>query len=169
MRENTRPDGGHQVFEHGVFLGGQLDALTRATHLLRESVELKIGDPQYIGALNRRAAHQRLDPDHQLGKVERLGQVVIGAGFEVLDLVLGGVAGGKYQHRQRGPVQAYVPQQLTATQAWQHQIQYQQIVLIGVQVAPALQPVAGDIDREALRAQAAGHKIGQLGVVLDDQ
>ena len=47
-------------------------------------LSFKVGDPQYVGALNRRSAQQRLDAHQQFGKVERLGQVIVGAGLEVL-------------------------------------------------------------------------------------
>ena len=47
------------------------------------------------------AAQQRAEPGQELVQAERFGDVVIRAGVESLDFVLGAVPGGKHQDRRR--------------------------------------------------------------------
>ena len=71
-------------------------------------------------------------PRQQLVEVEGLGEIVVGADFQALDLVLERVHGG--QHQDRGVV-AFMPQPLAhviAVHVWQHQVEHDHVELAGL-------------------------------------
>ncbi len=89
-----------KVLQQRILLVRQLDALASAMHLVRQPVHLQIGEQNHVGMLDGGAPQQRLDADQQLGEIERLGQIVIGASLEMYDLVLGCISRGDHQYRQ---------------------------------------------------------------------
>ena len=52
-------------------------------------------------------AEERVHPRFELGEVDRLGDVVVGAGVQSLDLVLGGVQRGLHDHRNERKLFAF--------------------------------------------------------------
>ena len=80
------------------------------------------GDDQWFGALGRTAAHGGPDPGEELVHAERLGDVVVGAGVEGLDLVVGVVPGGEDDHRDLGHV-AKPPEHLDAVEVRQAEVE----------------------------------------------
>src|ERR1700727_2757305 len=120
-------------------------------------------------AFRRCAAQLRFYAYQELRKIERLRQIVIGAGFEMRHLALDFVSRRKHQHRERRVRAAHTSQKLRAAQLRQHEIKDQQIVFIGVNVTLAIYAVGGKIDSKALRAQSARHELRQLPRVLDEQ
>ena len=61
-----------------------------------------------VGALG--APHQRTQPGLDLGQVEGLAQVVVGAGVEAGDALVGAVARGEHQHRRAVAARARLAQ-----------------------------------------------------------
>ena len=120
-------------------------------------------------ARDRSAAQQRLDAHDQLGECERLGEVVVGAGLKIVNLVLGGAARRQDQdgHALVGspdPAQHFLTGELR-----QHQIEDDQIVFVSLRELPATQAILGHIDRIALRAQRPRHELGNLLLVFHQQ
>src|SRR5262245_10297415 len=91
-RKNT-PNIGHKVFEQGIFLSGQFNPLSCTLDLLRQAIDLQIGDTQYVGAAHRTTPQQCLYSTEQFREGERLGEIVIGSDLEMLDLIGERVAG----------------------------------------------------------------------------
>src|SRR5665213_1743638 len=89
---------GQQIFQQRVFLAGQLDGLSAAAYLVRQTIQFEVGDEYHVGTLDGSTPQQRLNAHQQLREVEWFGQIIIRAGLEVPYLVLSGIAGGEYQH-----------------------------------------------------------------------
>src|ERR1700733_401237 len=94
--------------------------------LLREPIEFQIGNAQYVVPFDRRAAQERLDAHQQLGEIEGLCQVIVGAAPEVHDLALDPTARRQHKTRKRGGRRAPPPQEFRTAQLWKHQIEYEQ-------------------------------------------
>src|SRR5512146_663244 len=69
---------GGQILEEGVFLGGKLDALASATHLLSQTVDFEIRHAQNLASVGRRTPQERFDPYEQCRENKRFSQVVVG-------------------------------------------------------------------------------------------
>ena len=78
------------------------------------------------------AAHQRTQPHHQFLDPERLGEIVVGACLEAVDLVGPAVARGQDQHGQVAAVLAPRAQHLRAGHFRQAEIEHGGIVGLGV-------------------------------------
>ena len=119
-------------------------------------------------ALGRRAAEDALDARHELARVERLRQVVVGADLEADDLVDVLVAGGEHQDRHvRGL--AHAAADLDPVDVGQHQVEDDQRGLLGRDLrqrgaagGDGAHVVAGVLEVE-------GDERGDRRLVLDDQ
>ena len=81
-----------------------------------------------VAGVELAAADQRAHARLELGQVERLGHVVVGAEVEALDPLLERVARGEDQHRHaRAPV-AQAPQHRQAVELGQRDVEHHQVV-----------------------------------------
>ena len=96
VRETTCP-WRCQEFEQGEFTGTQVDNLPAAAHRSSRRVEFQISHTDGGRLRVVLAPHQGPHTCEQLGKVERLYQVVIGAGVEASHPVCRSVLGRQYQ------------------------------------------------------------------------
>ena len=105
-----------QALELLDLLGDAL--LQRAVRLLELGVERL--DPQ-----------QRAHPRQQLGLVDRLGEEIVGAGFDALDTLFAGVECGDHHHRQDPPGGSFAdaPAHLVAGHARHHDVEQDQVGL----------------------------------------
>src|SRR5205823_2571823 len=89
----------HEVAQQRELGGGEFDLRLAAMDLVPALVEYEIGVAQDVagkGACG--TAQDRLDPRDDLGEAERLRDVVVAAGAQSLDLVLGAVLRGQEEH-----------------------------------------------------------------------
>ena len=114
------------------------------------------------------AAQDGLDADHQLGRAEGLGQVVVGALLEADDALGQGAARGQHQHRHVaiGAEQAH---DLEAVDLGQHQVEHDEGRVLGTRLAQGLAAVVGGDDAEALAFEVGAHEGHDLAVVVDDE
>ena len=114
------------------------------------------------------AAQHGLDADHQLGRAEGLGQVVVGAPLEADDALGQRAARGQHQHRHIaiGAEQAH---HLEAVDLGQHQVQHDEGRVLGARLAQGLAAVVGGDDVEALALEVGAHEGHDLAVVIDDE
>ena len=77
-----------------------------------------------------RPAHDRLDARDQLAPVERLGQEIVGAKAQPLDLVVELGETREDQDRGAHPRGAQPPQHLVAVDVRQHQIEENDVVIV---------------------------------------
>src|SRR6185437_715933 len=104
-----------------------------------------------------------------LGEYEGFGQVIVGPGLEVLQLVFGLTAGREYENGHFLVLAPNATQDLRATEVRQHQIQNDEVVSIGVGHLPARLAVQRRIDRIALCLERIGYQLAQLLLIFDNQ
>ena len=123
-------------------------------------------------ATGRSAGSRRIsarEPGHEHGVRERLGEEVVGAGVEGLDLVPLAVLGGEDQDRRPhalGPQRGADPE---AAHPRQHQVEDDGVVAALPGTPQPVGPVPGDVDGEALGLQARPQALGQALLVLDHE
>ena len=118
------------------------------------------GFHQVIGRLRRAPAQHRLDARVQLARAERLGQVVVGAGFQAGELVALVGARGQHDDRHvlRAPVGAQPARELDAAHAGQHPVEHDQVRQRGAHHVERLLRVLG----------AQGLVPGELEIARDE-
>ena len=116
-------------------------------------------------------AQHRADPRHQLGRRERLGQVVVGAGIEPGDLVGVERAGRQHDHRQGAGsgLAAPAPGQLQPGLPGSIQSRITRSGTTRSTSACACSASAATRDLEAGVAQVDRDQLGDRRLVLDDQ
>ena len=111
---------------------GELIARERARHAVeprraRAAIDLQPAEAQDVGLRRALApAQDGAQPRQQLARLERLGQVVVGAQLEADDAVHGVAARGQHQDR-RLRAGAHAPADLEAVDIGQHQIEHQRV------------------------------------------
>ena len=116
-----------------------------------------------------RAAHDRLDPRDQLAPVERLGQEVVGAKAQALDLVI--ELGQTRQDQDRGahPGRAQPAQHFVAVDVGQHQIQNDDVVIVKLADLQTILAEVGGIADEAFPLQHQLDARSHRCIVLNQQ
>src|SRR4051812_13467108 len=89
----------HQVLEQLELALGEIDLALAAEHLVRIGVQGEVADAQRRHPARRPPAQQRAQAGQELLALERLDEVVVGAGVEALHARLERVAGGQHQNR----------------------------------------------------------------------
>ncbi len=115
------------------------------------------------------AAQQGADARLQLGEVEGLGEVIVGACIEAGDALLHAVERGQHHHRQGGLFGAHLLQHGQAVDQGQAEIEHADVEILLQQQVLGDRAVGGDFDLEAAGFQAGGERIGQDGVVFGEQ
>ena len=141
----------HQVTQHPELVGGELDGGSFVPYLRRRHVEPYPANLEDGAGVARRPAHQRLYPCHQLGDLERLGEVVIGPGVEPLNLLVQLTAGGQHQHRGVHPLATPLLEHAQTIATRQAEIQNDGIIGLGLAEKTRLVAIVAEI----------GHKSGQ--------
>ncbi|CRG92914.1 hypothetical protein PISL3812_09992 [Talaromyces islandicus] len=147
---------------------GQRDRLPVPLHRVTRHVDHQIADRELLRRGLLGAPQPRTDPRHQLLGLERLDDVVIGAGLQAHHHVDGVAL--RRQHDDRhpglGPDQ---PAHLDAVPAGQHEIEQHQIGLGLTESGQSPVTVRDERRLEALAAQHDAEHLGQCGVVIDDE
>ena len=139
-----------------------------AHDLVRVRVQRQVGDDERRAAARRAAAQERAQPGEQLLALERLDEVVVGAGVEALDARLDRVARGEHEDRHVvGGAQA--PRDLDAVELRQPEVEDHEVGVVGRGLVERGLAVAGDAHVVAVQPQRALEDLGDLVVVLDDE
>jgi hypothetical protein len=160
---------GGEVFEERVLLRGELDGFAGALHIVREAVHLEIADTQDTRTAHGPAAQQCFHADEQFGEGEWLGEVVIGASLEVLHLFFCGITGCQDENRNLLVLTPDPAQDFGAAQDRQHEIENDEVVVIGVGQGPTGLAVGGYVDRIALRLQRPLDEVAEFLLVFYEQ
>ena len=115
------------------------------------------------------AAEQALDAGQQLGEVERLGDVVVGAELEAVDHVVRLVARREHEDRREVAVLAQPLADLEAVDLGQADVEQDQVVAPRLRRGQAGAAVAGDVDVVVLAVQVDAEALGEGLLVLDQQ
>ena len=117
-------------------------------------------------------AQHRLHPLDQLLDRERLGDVVVDAEAQALDLVGGGVACGQEddRHPRAGAfVLAQAAGHLEAVEVGQHDVEHDQVGPALLDGGQRLATGRGPLDLEAVVAEGEGDQLGDVLLVVDGQ
>ena len=115
------------------------------------------------------AAQQRADARQHLFEMERLGDVVVGAGVEALHLVAPAVARGQHQHRHGAAGAAPGFQHRDAVHLGQADVEDHRVIGLGLAEIMALLAVEGAVDHVARVGQRGGELAVEVGIVLDHE
>ena len=132
----------HKVLEQRVFLRGELNGAPAALDAARARIDGEILDRQDRGRERGPAAEQRADPREQLGKVVRLGQVVVGAGIEALDALVRFPARGQHQDGRRDAFRAQLAAHVEPVDAGQEDVEDDEVVVVDAACSRASMPSA---------------------------
>ena len=114
-------------------------------------------------------AHDRLDARDQLGLVEGLGQIVVGAADQPAHLVGGIGAAGEDQHRRQHPPGPQAADHLVAVDVGQPQVEHDDVEIVQL---GELEPVLAAGRRLADHVLALERMLDQAsrnGIILDHQ
>jgi hypothetical protein len=158
----------HEVFDQRELHGGQWQGFAVAAHFARAQVDLQIAELDRRARLVRAPAHERAHAREELFELERLGEVVVGASVEQIDLVRERVERGQHEDGS-GLRRAQLAQERAAVDAREHQVEDDEVVVPATELVPREVAVLRHIAGVALLAQRALQRRGQIGLVLDDQ
>src|SRR5438105_6209970 len=137
-----------QVAEEPVFGWRHLDRTPGTADLMSLVVQLEVGDGQgaalVVGAV---AAEDDADARHQLLQAEGLGDVVVAADGQTVDLVLGRVSSGEEDGRHVAAGGGDPAQHLVAVDVRQHDVEDHQGGLEGVDLGDRLAPIERRLHR----------------------
>ena len=104
--------------------------------------------------------------------MERLDEVVVGAGAQAADLLLHLALGGEHDDRDVGRAALLAPdlgRDLVAIELGQHDVEEDQVGRLGAPQPEALRPIARDDDVVALLLQRVLQESLDIRVVIDDE
>ena len=117
----------------------------------------------------RRAADQRAQASDQFLGLERLGEIIVGAGIEAGDLVRPAVARGQHQHRHLAPFLAPAVEHGQAVDLGQAEIEDHRVIAFGRAEIMAVLAVGGEVDGIAGAFERRAQLAPEIGFVFDDQ
>ena len=159
----------HQIGEQPVFVAGELDRIAVDRDAAGARIEPHRAAVEFALGVAGRAAQQRAHARQHLLEMERLGDIIVGAGVEALHLVAPAVARGQHQHRHGAAGAAPGFQHRNAVHLRQADVEDDGVVGLGLAEIMALLAVEGAVDDIAGVGQRGGELAVEIGVVLDDE
>jgi hypothetical protein len=132
-------------------------------------VDRQAAEGQGRAGMARRAPDQPAQPRDQLAHRERLGEIIVGAGIDALDLLGPVAARGQHHHRKGAARRAPALQHRQAIEPRQAEIEDHRGIILDIAAKPRILAVAAMIDDETRIAQRLGEVGRDLGIVLDQQ
>src|SRR5581483_176896 len=147
------------------------DRLAADRDLAAADVDPDVADCQDAGCFVRllRAPQDGADAGDELLRVERLGEVVVGAEVEAGDLVLVLAFGGEHDDGRLSVALAEPARDLHAVDLRHHQVEHDQVGVDGADLLERLAAVVGRLDLVALGAQVELHQLDDVALVVDDE
>src|ERR1035437_6898174 len=158
-----------EVLEHDELLRRELHQRAAAPHLPRVEIELEIADLQDRRGEDAGTARERLDPREQLLEGEGLGDIVVGARAQRLDLRVDGVLRGQHEHGPLESVRAEIAQHIEPGPPGQPEVEHDQVERLAPRERFPFLAVGHEVDAPALLLEAALHELPDRRVVLDDE
>src|SRR6266567_1615174 len=94
------------------FFGREVQTLAVYARLVLQPVQLDATIAQQLRASCAAPPHERAYPGEELIELERLGEIVVGAGIQPTHHVLGGVARRQHQNGRRASLTPQLPSHL---------------------------------------------------------
>src|SRR2546422_4085010 len=162
------PDQGRDQTELEVTQGDHVPSTQDLSSL---EVDLQVAVMQSLsGQVPRRAStHESVDPGHQLGRAEGLGQIVIGAFDQPSDAVADGSPRG---HHENGQIVALVPEVSSQNQTVhtrQHYIQHYKVRTVLLDLAQCVLSIHRCDHCIAGPLQVGPHQFEDFRIVIDNQ
>ena len=115
------------------------------------------------------APGQRADASEQFAEIERLGEVIVGAGVEPCHSRLHRIPRGEHQHRHVGTRSTQFPAQRQAVLSGQHDVEDDRIIVGLMALVRRRIAICRDVDRMTRFAQPLRDETGGVRLVLDQQ
>ena len=148
---------------------GQLELDVSAPGPPRRRVEPQVAGLELGRALPGTTSGDGPQPGHEHRERERLGQVVVRAGVEPLDLVPLAVLGGEHQDRRPVLLGAQRLADLVAVDPGQHQVEHDRVVGVLPGQPQPVGPVVRHVDGEALGLEPDPQRRREPHLVVDDE
>ena len=151
---------------------GELDGRAAAAQLLALEIEgacaeADIGDRRE-GRRGGDTGEDALDAEHELARLEGLGEVIVGAALEALDALLG-LAHGREHEDGHLALEPECLGEVEAALPGHHHVEHDEIEGEALEPRPGLRGIGRDRDAEAAFGQVAAQQLAQALVVVDDQ
>ena len=157
-----------EVFENRILASRQGDGLPRAGNGASPSVDENVVDFDIRLRLTGRAANQGAEARKKFGKVERLDEVIVGAGVESAHAVFGCITRSEQEDGSLF-LFAEASQNFPAVETREHEVENDSIVVIGFGFEEAGIAGFGGIDGVAFFAQGFGQIAEQARFVFDNK
>src|SRR4029077_16440706 len=119
--------------------------------------------------MSSRATQERADAGQYLFEVKRLGDIVVGAGVESLDLVAPAVTRGEDQNQHSAPIATPRFQDRNAVHLRQTNVEYDGVVGLTVAEIVALLAIESAIDHISGVTQCGGELTIEIRIVLNNE
>ena len=159
----------HQVRHQPELVAGELDRHAGTGDARQARVEHDRAATELGPRVSGRAADQRPDPRQHFLHLERLGDVVVGAAVDALDLLVPAAAGSEHEHRRRQASRAPAAEQRQAVDSRQAEIEQDGVVLFGSREEIGALAIGRDVDGVAGAGHGGAEVLRQPRLVLDDQ
>ena len=160
-----------EVAQELEFGGGQVDGHARARDFVGVLVDDEVSDAQecvvFFGAHG--AAQDGADAGDDLFEAEGLGDVVVAADGQALDLVAHVVARGEEEDGDRDAGVAQAPGDGEAVHVGEHDVEDDEVGARGLGFVECAAAVLGGDDVEAGKTQRGGEEVSDVGFVVDDE
>ena len=143
-----------QVLEQRVFLRRELNGTPATLDAARPRVDGEILDLEHRGCERRPSAEQGANPREQLGKVVRLGQIVVGADVEAFDALIRLPASRQHEDRRRDALGAQPAAHLQAVDAGHQDVEDDEVVVADARLLEGRRSVGGDVNGIRVLAQS---------------
>ena len=155
--------------QHGEFAPRQRHRTAVAHHLEGGRVERQRAPAQQRRGPSAAAPLDRADAGRELVEIERLAEIVVGAGVEPGDAVRHLVAGGQQEHGRRVAAPAHLRQHVEAGAVGQHEVEHDRRVALGLKCGACVGAGRHGIRRQPREPEAHLETVEQNGIVLDDE
>ena len=159
----------HQVRHEPELVAGELDRHAGPRDPRQARVERDRAAAELGLRMAGRAADQRPDPRQHFLDLERLGDVVVGAAVDALDLLVPAGARREHEHWHHQARRAPPAEQRQAVDSGQAEIEQDGVVLFGPGEEIGALAVGRDVDGVAGAGQGGAEVLRQPRLVLDDQ
>src|SRR5215831_4675598 len=159
----------HQISEQPVFMACQLDRIAIDRNAASSGVETHWTAIKFTLGVARRPAQKRAYTREHFFKMEWLGDIIVGAGIETLDLVAPSIASGQHQHRHCPSCPAPGFQDRDAVHLRQADIENDGVVGFGLSEIVSLFAVESTIDDITGVSQRGSELSVEVRIILDDE
>ncbi|MNW61179.1 hypothetical protein D3C74_392180 [compost metagenome] len=142
---------------------------TRDRDLTTERVQADSASLEHRRPGREAAPVEGAEPGDELGELERLGQIVVGAEAEPVHTVVEGARCCEHQHRGPGRVGRQAPADLVPVHAGDVPVEQYHVVVVQVDGEERRVAVRGHVGRDRLHGQTCPDGVGQVLLVLHDQ